>query len=85
MNADADPSQSPALDPALLEILVCPLTRSKLRLEGDELVAEQPEGAGLRYPIRQGVPVLLAEEATLPDGVADLDAFKRRYASHIPA
>ncbi|MFW6032970.1 MAG: Trm112 family protein, partial [Phycisphaeraceae bacterium] len=54
---------NPAIDPELLEILVCPLTRSRLRQEGDELVAEQPEGAGLRYPVRDGIPVLLVEEA----------------------
>ncbi|MFA9478989.1 Trm112 family protein [Phycisphaerales bacterium AB-hyl4] len=85
MNADADSTPSSAIDPALLEILVCPLTRSKLRLEGDELVAELPTGAGLRYPIRNGVPVLLAEEAKLPTGIADLAAFKQKYAEHIPA
>lgn len=72
------------IDDELLAILVCPLTRSRLRREGDELVAEQPEGAGLRYPIRDGVPVLLAEEATLPDGVTSLDAFRQKYAQHIP-
>ncbi len=72
------------LDPALLDILVCPLTRSALRLEGDELVATKPEGAGLRYPIRDGIPVLLVDEAALPTGVASLEEFKRRYADVIP-
>ena len=53
---------SAAIDPALLEILVCPLTRTRLRHdEGrDELVSDE---AGLAYPIRDGVPVLLVEEA----------------------
>ena len=72
-----------SIDAELLEILVCPLTHSKLRQEGDELVAMMPEGAGLRYPIRDGVPVLLAEEATLPEGVASLDEFKQKHAQHI--
>lgn len=75
----------PALDPQLLEILVCPVTRSKLRQEGDHLVAEQPEGAGLRYPIRDGIPVLLAEEAELPEGVESLQQFRQKYAELIPA
>lgn len=73
------------VDPQLLEILVCPLTRSSLRQEGAELVATRPEGAGLRYPIRDGIPVLLVEEAVLPPGVATLDEFKRTYADVIPS
>ncbi len=72
-------------DDKLLAILVCPLTRSPLKQEGDWLVAQQPEGAGLRYPIRDGIPVLLMDQATLPDGVATLDDFKARYADLIPA
>jgi uncharacterized protein YbaR (Trm112 family) len=50
------------LDPALLAILVCPMTRVPLRLDADaqELVADR---AGLAYPIRDGVPILLIEEA----------------------
>ncbi|MFP4145559.1 MAG: Trm112 family protein [Phycisphaeraceae bacterium] len=75
---------NPAIDPELLEILVCPLTRSRLRQEGDELVAEQPEGAGLRYPVRDGIPVLLVEEAKLPTTVSSLDEFKQKYAELIP-
>lgn len=72
-----------AINPELLAILVCPLTRSKLRQEGDWLVAAKPEGAGLRYPIRDGIPILLIEEATLPPGVADLDEFRRKFADDI--
>jgi uncharacterized protein YbaR (Trm112 family) len=49
-------------DPALLAILVCPATRAPLRYDGQasELVSD---AAGLAYPIRDGVPVLLVEEA----------------------
>jgi uncharacterized protein YbaR (Trm112 family) len=72
------------IDPELLEILICPLTRSKLKQEGDELVAQQPQGAGLRYPIRDGIPILLVEEAKRPAGVADLNAFQTKYADCIP-
>lgn len=54
-----DPS---VLDPWLLERLVCPLTRTPLCYDpqADELVSE---AAGLAYPIRDGVPVMLVEEA----------------------
>jgi uncharacterized protein YbaR (Trm112 family) len=72
------------IDPDLLKILVCPLTRSPLRQEGEELVASKPEGAGLRYPIRGGIPVLLIDEARLPPDVASLDQFKARYRDLIP-
>ncbi len=70
------------IDPDLLKILVCPLTRSPLRQEGDELVASKPEGAGLRYPIREGIPVLLIDEAKLPTQVASLEEFRRRFAAN---
>jgi len=48
--------------PELLEILVCPLTRTKLRFDetAQELVSDE---AGLAYPVRDGVPVMLIEEA----------------------
>lgn len=51
-----------ALDPALLAILVCPMTRAPLRYDetAQELVADR---AGLAYPIRNGVPILLIEAA----------------------
>lgn len=72
------------MDAALLKLMVCPLTRSPLTQEGDELVAAAPPGAGLRYPLRQGIPVLLVDEAKLPPGVATLADFKSRYAQYIP-
>lgn len=72
------------LTPQVLTILRCPLTRSSLRQEGDWLVAEVPQAAGLRYPIKDGIPVLLMDEATLPEGVDSLDAFKAKYADAIP-
>lgn len=64
------------IDPQLLELLRCPLTGSRLRAEGDFLVAEV---GGLAYPIRDGFPVMLVEEARLPAGVESLDALKARY------
>jgi uncharacterized protein YbaR (Trm112 family) len=49
-------------DPKLLEILVCPLTKTALRYdrEKQELISR---AAGLAYPIRGGIPVMLAGEA----------------------
>ncbi len=73
---------STPIDARLLASLVCPLTRSPLKLEGEELVATV---GGLRYPIREGIPVLLVEEAKLPQGVASLDEFKRKFAQQIPS
>lgn len=72
---------SNTLDPDLLEILRCPLTRSKLRQEGDSLIAET---GGLCYPVRDGIPVMLIEEAKLPEGVESLDAFKIKFREQIP-
>lgn len=52
----------PHVDPKLLEILVCPLTKSQLRYDArsQELISDQ---AGLAYPIREGIPVMLVDEA----------------------
>lgn len=56
------PENAPAIDPWLLSILVCPLTREPLRFDAAacELVSE---AAGLAYPVRGGVPVMLIDEA----------------------
>jgi uncharacterized protein YbaR (Trm112 family) len=70
-----------ALDPAFVAMLCCPLTRSKLRLEGEYLVAEV---GGLRYPVRDGIPVMLVEEAVLPEPFKTLDEFKAHYRDVIP-
>ena len=75
------PTSSNQIDPDLLSILRCPLTRSKLRQEGDFLIAEV---GNLAYPVRDGIPVMLIEEARLPAGIPSLDDFKRRYADQIP-
>lgn len=69
------------IDPDLLNILVCPLTRSPLKVEGEFLVGTV---GGLRYPVRDGIPVLLVDEAKLPEDVASLAEFKTKYAAQIP-
>ncbi|MBI3708713.1 MAG: Trm112 family protein [Proteobacteria bacterium] len=63
--------RSPSVDPKLLEILVCPLTKGPLRYDAErqELISEQ---AGLAYPIRDGIPIMLVDEARKLD-----DAGKR--------
>jgi len=68
---------SNAVDSDLLEILRCPVTRSRLRQDGDWLIAEV---GGLSYPVRDGIPVMLAEEAKLPAGTATLEEFKKAFA-----
>lgn len=77
----SDTHSNNALDPELLSILRCPLTRSPLRQEGDWLIAE---AGGLAYPIRDGIPVMLVEEARLPQGIGSLDEFKQRFREQIP-
>ena len=48
---------------------------------GDLLIAEV---GGLRYPVRDGIPVMLVEEAKLPEGIESLEAFKVRFKDQIP-
>ena len=72
--------KSNAVDADLLSILRCPLTRSALRQEGDFLVAEV---GGLKSPVREGIPVMLGEEAQLPEGVGSLEEFKTKFAAEI--
>ena len=61
------------VDPRLLEILVCPLTKATLRYDraAQELVSVE---AGLAYPIRDGIPIMLVDEARPLD-----DAEKAKY------
>ncbi len=54
----------------LLALLVCPLGKAPLRLEGDSLVCTR---CGARYAIRDDIPNMLIEEAELPPGVASID------------
>ncbi len=50
------------VDPKLLEILVCPVTHTRLRYDAEkqELISD---AAGLAYPIRDGIPIMLQDEA----------------------
>ena len=53
------------IDQELLEILACPACKAAVRLEGERLVCTGAS-CGLRYPIRDGIPVMLVEEAERP-------------------
>jgi uncharacterized protein YbaR (Trm112 family) len=56
------PAPTPDLDPRLLEILVCPQTKGPLvyKPEANELLSKK---ARLAYPVRDGIPIMLIEEA----------------------
>jgi len=53
------------MDDALLDILVCPLCKKKVKHEDDKLVCHP---CGLRYPVRDGIPVMIVEEAERCEG-----------------
>jgi uncharacterized protein YbaR (Trm112 family) len=57
-----DPPEISRVDPRLLEILVCPLTKTTLEYDAEkqELISRS---ARLAYPIRDGIPIMLPEEA----------------------
>ena len=61
------PPQQSRVDPRLLEVLVCPLTRETLEYDAarQELISR---GARLAYPIRDGIPIMLPEEARVLEG-----------------
>jgi uncharacterized protein YbaR (Trm112 family) len=64
-----DTNEAPhvAVDPRLLEILVCPLSKGPLEYDraANELISRT---AGLAYPIRDGIPIMLPEDARPLDG-----------------
>ncbi len=56
------PTEQRKTDPRLLELLVCPVTKTRLEYDGEnqELISR---AAGLAYPIRDGIPIMLPDEA----------------------
>jgi uncharacterized protein len=60
--AGETPAETSRIDPRLLEILVCPLTKTTLEYDAkqQELISR---AAKLAYPIRDGIPIMLPEEA----------------------
>jgi uncharacterized protein YbaR (Trm112 family) len=62
MMDDKSDEASRLIDPRLLEVLVCPVTKHTLRYDAErqELISDE---AKLAYPIRDGVPIMLPDEA----------------------
>lgn len=62
MSEDDSQRRVSSVDPKLLEMLVCPLTKAALHYdhERQELISKD---AGLAYPIRDGIPIMLVDEA----------------------
>ncbi len=50
------------IDQQLLDILACPKCRAGVKVEGEQIVCTNPQ-CGLRYPIHDGIPVMLIDEA----------------------
>jgi len=55
------------IEKELLEILCCPKCKADVRLDEEKIVCTSPQ-CGLRYPIRDGIPVMLIDEAETPQG-----------------
>ena len=69
------------ISPELLEILRCPMDPQRttpLTLDGARLICQR---CGLTFPIKDGFPVLVVEEAELPPGCDNLDQLPARHAS----
>ncbi|MCY4259575.1 MAG: Trm112 family protein [Rhodobacteraceae bacterium] len=66
MTQDEDAPVNRKFDPRMLELLVCPVTHGPLRYDADrqELISKS---ANLAYPIRDGIPIMLADEARTID------------------
>lgn len=62
------------VDRELLEILACPVEKAPLREESDRLVCT---ACGRRYPVRDGIPVMLVDEAESPKSGRDESAMDR--------
>jgi uncharacterized protein YbaR (Trm112 family) len=63
----------------LLDILRCPMDpkrQARLNLEGDRLICQR---CGLKFPIKDGFPVMIVEEAELPAGVDNLNQLPQRH------
>jgi uncharacterized protein len=60
--AEADKSNERRVDPRLLDMLVCPVTKTPLRYDAakQELISDK---AKLAFPIREGIPIMLVDEA----------------------
>ncbi|MGO9244323.1 MAG: Trm112 family protein [Verrucomicrobiia bacterium] len=55
------------IDKQLLDVLACPKCKGNVKVEGEKIVCQSAQ-CGLRYPIRDGIPVMLIDEAEQPQG-----------------
>ncbi len=56
------------IDKELLNILACPLCKTEVKLEGDKIVCSS---CGRRYPVKDDIPIMLIDEAELPESKKD--------------
>jgi uncharacterized protein len=54
------------IDQKLLDIMACPECKKEVKLEGEKIVCTNPQ-CGLRFPIRDGIPIMLIDEAERPE------------------
>lgn len=66
---DSEKKPATGVSGDLLEMLVCPLGKAELRLEGDSLICTR---CGPAFKIEDGIPIMLIEEATLPGGIGSI-------------
>jgi uncharacterized protein len=83
MSSPSSDRPADSVDPKLLEILVCPLTKTPLEYDAEkqELISR---AAKLAYPIRDGIPIMLPEEARRIDGLLPLPACGERVGVRGP-
>ena len=62
--------ESSGVAPDLLELLVCPLGKAELRLENNTLICTR---CGPAFKIEDGIPIMLIDEAKLPDGIEEIE------------
>jgi len=55
------------IDKELLDILACPKCKAGVGLEGEKIICENPE-CGLKYPIKDDIPIMLIDEAEASNG-----------------
>jgi len=55
------------IDKQLLDVLACPKCKAEVKVEGEKIVCQNPQ-CGLRYPIRDWIPVMLIDQAEKPQG-----------------
>lgn len=62
------------IDPKILESLSCPLGKNPLKVVDENTL--ECTNCGLKFPVKDGIPVLLLDQATLPEGVSSISELK---------